>query len=38
MQPVKKFYLAKDSEIVSAILDWRSLKLQNTYVEALPYK
>jgi DNA polymerase-1 len=30
-------YLAKDSEIVSAILDWRSLiKLQNTYVEALP--
>jgi DNA polymerase-1 len=30
-------YLAKDNEIVSAILDWRSLiKLQNTYVEALP--
>jgi DNA polymerase-1 len=29
--------LAKDNEIVSAILDWRSLiKLQNTYVEALP--
>jgi DNA polymerase-1 len=28
---------SKDSEIVSAILDWRSLiKLQNTYVEALP--
>ncbi|MCC9072944.1 DNA polymerase I [Flavobacterium sp. F-65] len=30
-------YLAKDNEIVAAILDWRSLvKLQNTYVEALP--
>ncbi len=30
-------YLAKDNEIVSAILDWRSLvKLQNTYIEALP--
>jgi DNA polymerase I len=30
-------YLAKDNEIVSDILDWRSLiKLQNTYVEALP--
>ena len=30
-------YLAKDNEIASAILDWRSLiKLQNTYVEALP--
>jgi len=30
-------YLAKDNEIVSSILDWRSLiKLQNTYVEALP--
>ncbi|OAB28150.1 DNA polymerase I [Flavobacterium fryxellicola] len=30
-------YLAKDNKIVSAILDWRSLiKLQNTYVEALP--
>jgi DNA polymerase-1 len=30
-------YLAKDHEIVGAILDWRSLiKLQNTYVEALP--
>jgi DNA polymerase I len=30
-------YLAKDNEIVTAILDWRSLvKLQNTYVEALP--
>ena len=30
-------YLAKDNAIVSAILDWRSLiKLQNTYVEALP--
>ncbi len=30
-------YLAKEHEIVSAILDWRSLvKLQNTYVEALP--
>jgi DNA polymerase-1 len=36
MQPAKKFcYLAKT--VVSAILDWRSLiKLQNTYVEALP--
>ena len=30
-------FLAKDHEIVSAILDWRSLiKLQNTYVDALP--
>jgi len=30
-------YLAKDNEIVASILDWRSLvKLQNTYVEALP--
>ncbi len=30
-------YLANEHEIVSAILDWRSLvKLQNTYVEALP--
>ena len=30
-------FLAKDNEIVSAILDWRSLiKLQNTYVDALP--
>lgn len=30
-------YLAKDNEIVAAILDWRSLvKLQNTYVDALP--
>ena len=30
-------YLAKDNEIVSDILDWRSLiKLQNTYVDALP--
>ncbi len=30
-------YLANDNEIISAILDWRSLvKLQNTYVEALP--
>jgi len=30
-------YLAKGNEIVSDILDWRSLiKLQNTYVEALP--
>ena len=30
-------FLAKDNEIVASILDWRSLvKLQNTYVEALP--
>src|SRR6056300_940114 len=30
-------FLAKDHEIVSNVLDWRSLqKLQNTYVEALP--
>ena len=30
-------YLAKEHQIVSDILDWRSLqKLQNTYVEALP--
>jgi DNA polymerase-1 len=30
-------YLAKDNEIVGSILDWRSLiKLQNTYIEALP--
>ena len=30
-------YLAKDHNIVSDILDWRSLKkLQNTYVDALP--
>jgi DNA polymerase-1 len=30
-------FLAKDNTIVAAILDWRSLvKLQNTYVEALP--
>ncbi|MDN3674863.1 DNA polymerase I [Flavobacterium branchiarum] len=30
-------FLAKDNEIVAAILDWRSLvKLQNTYVDALP--
>ena len=30
-------YLVKEHEIVGAILDWRSLvKLQNTYVEALP--
>jgi DNA polymerase-1 len=30
-------YLANEHEIVGAILDWRSLvKLQNTYVEALP--
>jgi hypothetical protein len=37
MQPKKWKLFSKDSEIVSAILDWRSLiKLQNTYVEALP--
>jgi len=30
-------YLANEHQIVSSILDWRSLiKLQNTYVEALP--
>jgi DNA polymerase-1 len=30
-------YLAKDHEIVSSILEWRQLvKLQNTYVDALP--
>ncbi len=30
-------YLAKDNEIIGSILDWRSLiKLQNTYIEALP--
>jgi len=30
-------YLAKDNEIVAAILEWRQLvKLQNTYVDALP--
>ncbi len=30
-------YLANEHEIVGSILDWRSLvKLQNTYVEALP--
>lgn len=30
-------YFVEDHEIVAAILDWRSLiKLQNTYVEALP--
>lgn len=30
-------YLVKEHEIVKAILDWRQLvKLQNTYVEALP--
>ena len=30
-------YLAKDHEIISSILEWRQLvKLQNTYVDALP--
>jgi DNA polymerase I len=30
-------YLAKENPIVASILDWRSLvKLQNTYIEALP--
>ena len=30
-------YLAKDNQIVQDILDWRQMvKLQNTYIEALP--